>query len=272
MPELPEVESLRRQLEPNLTGRQIIAFELAMPRIVRSGDVRSLLGARITAVERKGKYLVIPSDRPAALFVHMGMTGTLLFQLEAGHERFIRATIRLQRGLVLFRDIRTLGGFWIATLDSPPWKNLAPDPLEPSFNLEYLSKALSHRKAPIKPLLLDQSVVSGIGNIYASEILFRAGIDPRTPAERLNARQVERLVELSRSVLLEAIESKGTTFRDFRLSDGRDGEFRQFLKVYGREGESCLKCGRKVVRIVQAQRSSYYCPACQKLPRARKGG
>lgn len=265
MPELPEVEAIRRRLEPYIVGQRIVSFTWILPRILREGDSNALIGSTIKGFHRRGKHLIIETDRPIAIFVHLRMTGTLLWGSASLEDCFLRARIQLESGEVFYRDIRTLGGFWIRALESPPWKTLALDPLETGFTTSYLTDRLVGKKIAIKQALLDQAVVSGIGNIYASEVLFRSGVHPLQPSCHLSAREVERIVFLSRQVLEEAIASNGTTFRDFRLSDGREGSFQDFLKVYGKANQPCSKCGTLIKRITQGQRSSFFCPQCQKL-------
>jgi formamidopyrimidine-DNA glycosylase len=272
MPELPEVEAIRREIEPKLIARRIERVEILLPRILRGGEAGTLGGAEVHSVERRGKYILLTTTSDIVLFIHLGMTGTLLWNPAPDRfDRFIRAVIYISNERLLFRDIRTFGGLWISTRSLPPWKSMAPDPLEEAFTIEYLAPILLRRKSPIKSTLLDQAVVSGIGNIYASEILFRAGIDPRAICSALGRKRVARIVTESRNVLTEAVAASGTTFRDFRLSDGRNGEFQNFLKVYGRAGEPCKFCGTPIRKMVQAQRSTFYCPRCQRQTRVSNG-
>jgi len=263
MPELPEVEAIRRQLEPHLLNQKIIGFDWILPRILREGDSAALVGAQILSVQRRGKHLIIETDKPDAMFIHLRMTGTLLWGSTTLADRFLRARILLSNGVAFYRDIRTLGGIWIRPLASPPWKSLALDPLEAGFDTGYLVGQLAKRHISIKQALLDQSIIAGIGNIYASEILFRAGIHPSTIASRLGLAQVNKIAEFSNLILREAIAASGTTFRDFRLTDGREGAFQDFLRVYGKNGKPCQTCGELIQRIVQGQRSTYFCPCCQ---------
>ncbi len=264
MPELPEVESVCRQLAPLLTGACITDIEVILPRIVRLGSLEWMREARLISMSRFGKFIRIDTDLEHSIFVHLRMTGQLLWDPPVSlKDRFIRCIITTDKGSLFYRDIRTLGGFWICLPNQPPWKNLGIDPFEKNFNINYLLLHTQHRKLPIKSLLLDQSIIAGIGNIYASEILFEARINPCRRAGSLSSGEISRLHRSIIRLLQAAIDSQGTTFRDFRLSDAKEGDFQNFLKVYGRQGELCRLCNSLIVRIVHSGRSSYFCPKCQ---------
>ncbi|MFH0765508.1 MAG: bifunctional DNA-formamidopyrimidine glycosylase/DNA-(apurinic or apyrimidinic site) lyase [Calditrichota bacterium] len=265
MPELPEVESLRLELHERAVGERVTLTEVYLPRIIRAGDLSDLQGRTIKSTGRRGKYLWFELDDGAALFAHMGMTGTLLcLEHNAPLPSHTRARIALESGQIVYRDARTLGGLWVSRPESPPWKKLGWDPLNDKIKAGAVYRLLQRRSAPIKLALLDQAVIAGIGNIYACEALFQAGIDPRRPAHSLSRPKVRKLVDCIIDRLQAALASKGTTFRDFRLSDGREGEFAQFLKVYGKTDKPCSVCSKPIQRIIQAGRSTFFCPRCQK--------
>ncbi|MBM3329175.1 MAG: bifunctional DNA-formamidopyrimidine glycosylase/DNA-(apurinic or apyrimidinic site) lyase [Calditrichaeota bacterium] len=275
MPELPEVESLRRHLESAAIGRTIVGIELPLPRIVRSGSLYDLTGLSIASITRHGKYLTFHlQDRrghpsPHRLHAHLGMTGTFLFEtrernLDARDDRFVRARIILDRGSLAFRDARTLGGLWESNDNRTPYDDFGPDFFDPGFDADAFVAAVRGRRTPVKLALLDQSSVAGIGNIYASEALFSAGIHPARRASSIGIVRLKRLHKALGEIMTAAIASGGTTFRDFRLSDGREGAFKASLAVYGREGDPCQHCGTAIRRIVQGGRSSFYCPRCQR--------
>jgi len=264
MPELPEVEAICRELRPKLTGQKVASISISLPRIIRQGDPTTLLETTILSVERYGKHIDIRLDMGISLFVHLRMTGQLLWEpADSRIDRFVRAIFYFGSGRLVYRDVRTLGGFWISPSTKPPWKKLGPDPFSPAFTTSYLEKALSKKSVSIKTILLDQSLIAGIGNIYASEILFYSGIRPDRSGNSLSDTELNAIITNSRLVLQSAIDSKGTTFRDFRLSDGKEGEFAEFLQVYGHENSPCRKCNNSIIRIPQNGRSTYYCPKCQ---------
>lgn len=265
MPELPEVEAIRRSLHPMVSGRRCTSFDLLLPRILKSGEPKLLVGQRFIGVDRRGKHLLFRTETETILYGHLGMTGTMFLSQKTPEDlRFARAIIGIEGGRIVFRDIRTLGALHISDATHPPWKTLAPDPLAVDFNAAGVSERIRRSRIWIKPLLLDQGVLSGVGNIYASEALFRAEVDPTRRGADLTISDVDGILAATKQILLEAIEASGTTFRDFRLTDGRKGEFKNFLRVYGRAGEPCTNCGEAIQRIVQAGRSTFYCPRCQR--------
>ena len=264
MPELPEVESIRLALKDLVIGKEVRSTDTRLRRIVRRGDLDWMIGRTITSIIRCGKYLWFTTDDKEILYVHMRMSGTLLWLDERSeYPDYVRAEIGFDDGRMVYRDIRTLGGLWVDRNGEPPWRKLGVDPLEDDFEPVLLGKLLKKRRSPIKTVLLDQSLVAGIGNIYSVEALFLAGIDPRRPAADLSTPEVEKLHSAILDRLTTAIANRGTTFRDFRLSDGRSGSFQDFLKVYSKENQPCTRCGRPIRRIVQSQRSTFFCPHCQ---------
>jgi formamidopyrimidine-DNA glycosylase len=258
MPELPEVETIVRELAPRVVGRRILAAEILHPRIVRSSreDVTaSVSGARIEGVERRGKFILIRLDS-GILTVHLGMTGKILFDTPV--TPYTRALFHLEGSLLVYEDIRMFGSIeWSAAEERT--KQLGPDALN-----SLLAVSSLNRKAPVKAVLLNQSVFSGIGNIYADEALFRAGIHPRRRSDRIGSARAARLLESVRDVLAEAVEYRGSSVSDYVDTEGRPGGFQARHRVYGREGLPCSTCGTPIRRIVVAQRGTHYCPKCQR--------
>jgi formamidopyrimidine-DNA glycosylase len=259
MPELPEVETIVRELRPRLTGRRIIAAEILHPRIVRFSkvDVSSAAGGRrIEEVARHGKFILLRLD-VGWITIHLGMTGKLLFDGQPGPHT--RGIFTLEDAVMMYDDARMFGSIeW--TPEPVRTARLGPDALTSPD----LAPSLLRRKAPIKAALLNQSVFSGIGNIYADEALFRAGIHPARRADRLSALRAARLVAVVRELMAEAVEFRGSSVSDYVDTEGRAGSFQNRHRVYGREGLPCVQCGAIVRRIVLAGRGTHYCPQCQR--------
>ncbi len=270
MPELPEVETTRRGIEPHVLGRVVERVTIRDGRLRWPIDkaLPSLIqGANINATSRRGKYLLLEFTH-GALLIHLGMSGSLRV-VEPGLPpgRHDHVDIALRGGQSLrFNDPRRFGSFHF-TSDPPSHpllSRLGPEPLSDAFNAEYLARAARGRKAAVKTFLMDAHVVVGVGNIYANEALYLAGIHPARPAGRISRARFATLVDCVRQVLAAAIESGGTTLRDFVGGDGRPGYFRQSLRVYEREGEPCPGCGTAIRRRVLGQRATYYCSRCQR--------
>jgi formamidopyrimidine-DNA glycosylase len=259
MPELPEVETIVRELGPRLVGRHIVSAEILNRRITRfaASDVAACVtGRRIEAVTRHGKFILLQLDQ-GVMTVHLGMTGQLLFDGSPGAHT--RAVFYLDDATLFYDDIRMFGSIeWSA--EPGRTNRLGPDAL----NSAELSPALLRRRAPIKAVLLNQSVFSGVGNIYADEALFRAGIHPRRQADRLSAARSARLIEVVRELLAEAVSHRGSSVSDYVDTEGRRGSFQERHQVYAREGLPCVRCGEPIRRIVVAQRGTHYCPGCQR--------
>ena len=271
MPELPEVETIVRGLDRELRGETIDSLEIFRSDPIIQGDPESfsefLCGRKIKAVQRRAKFLLFHFEPVGGMVVHLRMTGkfTLTETKEppGPHERI---WFRLKSGrLLIYSDLRCFGTLEChESLDA--WedsKKLGPEPFSQDFNAKSLRKRLRESHREVKPLLLDQGLLAGLGNIYASEVLFRCGINPCRKGKRVKLREWEKLVDETRSVLNEAIEKNGTSISDFRRVDEKTGEFQNFLRVYEREGKPCVSCGMPVQRIVQQQRSSYFCSGCQ---------
>jgi formamidopyrimidine-DNA glycosylase len=269
MPELPEVEITRRGIAPVLRSRTITAVTVREPRLrwrVPTGLAATLLGTRIRAVRRRAKYLLLDCGK-GTLIVHLGMSGSLRV-VRAGEPPGPYDHFDLGVGDVMLRlrDPRRFGAVLWHTGDParhPLLAHLGVEPLSPAFTGRLLHAATRGRRVAIKQALMDQKVVVGVGNIYASESLFRARIHPRTAAGRLSAARCERLAEAVRSTLQDALTAGGSSLRDFVHSDGSSGYFQQRHFVYDREGAPCRVCGSQVRRITQGQRSTWYCPDCQ---------
>jgi formamidopyrimidine-DNA glycosylase len=268
MPELPEVETTRRGIEPHVCGQVIdeIIIRDARLRWPVNAEVAAIGGRRITALDRRGKYLIMALDR-GSLIWHLGMSGSMRI-LPAGtagalHEHI---ELRLANGQALkFRDPRRFGALLYTSGDPLRHRllrELGPEPLGDGFDAEYLQGRCRGRRVAIKNLLMNSHIVVGVGNIYASEALFRAGIRPARAARRVGKSRIARLVDAVRETLSSAIECGGTTLQDFTQADGKPGYFRHELMVYGNRGP-CRVCGTPVRQVVLGQRASYYCPKCQ---------
>lgn len=277
MPELPEVETVCRALKPHLAGRRItdvrtLAASLRTP--LDAAALRDFCGNRtVRDVRRRAKYIIVELGGRRALLLHLGMTGAFrVCRPEEPLEKHARVVWTLDDGREWrFLDARKFGSAeccGLRTTGGVPSEldHLGVEPLDAGFTAEFLWRRTRGRNCPVKCLLMDQAVVTGIGNIYASEACFRAGVLPQRPAGRVTQAECARLVRESRAVLREAIASGGSTIRNFSGVDGSTGHFSVALKVYGRAGKPCPRCGAKhaVRKIVLGGRSSFYCPACQK--------
>ena len=262
MPELPEVETVARSIAP-LVGRRIVSAEFRSLRILRGGDpdrmAAGLAGRRIAGVKRYGKFLVLPLEGGGYLLIHLGMTGRLLLGGPVG--KHTHAILTLDRGVLLFDDSRQFGSFQLSEDFPARVALLGPEPLE--ISLPDFTLALKKHKARIKSLLLNQRFLRGVGNIYADEALFRAGIHPLAIARRLRADRAKKLYDALQAVLREAIEAGGSSISDYVDAEGRRGFFQFSHRVYQRTGEPCVTCGTAIRRLVIAQRSAHFCPQCQ---------
>jgi len=279
VPELPEVEVVRRGLDAFVVGRRVEAVEVYEPRSVRrhlAGPVdfaAALTGRRVTAARRRGKYLWLPLDDEDALVGHLGMSGQLLVQPAATPpDRHLRVRIRLSDGNELrFCDQRTFGGLLVSAhgaLLPAEIAHIGPDPLDEGFVDDAFTQALRRRHTGIKRALLDQRLVSGVGNIYADEGLWRARLHYARPTETLRRPEVDRMLTGLRGVLRDALGEGGTSFDSLYVDvNGQSGYFDRSLDVYGRRGEPCRRCGTLIRRDPFMNRSSYTCPRCQPRPR-----
>ena len=288
MPELPEVEVVRAGLERHVLGARVTRVDVLHPRPVRrdaggpEGFAAALAGRRIEAARRRGKYLWLPLDNGDALLAHLGMSGQLLVQPpEAPPERHLRVRMVLEGAdggpwgrELRFVDQRMFGGLSIAQggADLPAEiAHIARDPLDPQFDDEEFVARVRRRTSGIKRLLLDQGLVSGVGNIYADEALWRAELHGERPGDRLTKPQVRRLLEHARVVMSDALDQGGTSFDALYVNvNGESGYFDRSLHAYGRQDEPCDRCGTPIRRVAFMNRSSYFCPRCQPAPRRRR--
>lgn len=270
MPELPEVETTRRGISPRLLGNSVIKVVVRERRLrwpVPAALEAGLTGQSIMAVDRRGKYLLLRTARGTAI-LHLGMSGSLRILRDyvepLRHDHY---DIHLDTGDILrFNDPRRFGCLlWVVEdpANHPLLAGLGPEPLGPDFTGAYLHAHSRRRRVAIKPYLMTASVVVGVGNIYANEALFRAGVHPKRAAGRIAATRMDRIVAEIKGVLTESIKAGGTTLRDFYGSDGRPGYFRHDLRVYGRGGMPCFNCRTPIRQIVIGQRSTFYCANCQ---------
>lgn len=273
MPELPEVETVRRSLEHKVEGRRIVRVEMLLPRLIKwpsAGDFSAyILRRTIKHLDRRGKYLLFRLEGEMTLVVHLRMTGRLYY-VQSGEQpdRFTHIIFHLDNGDKLFyADTRTLGTLY-AMEESELWRiaglaNMGPEPLSKEFTLEYFTEAIRKRKGRIKALLLNQQIIGGLGNIYVDESLAIAGIDPDRTACTLSSEETERLYAAINQTIADGIAHGGTTFRDYRDGEGRSGSHQHHLLVYGRKGQPCRNCATLIERKESAGRGTHYCPCCQ---------
>ena len=281
MPELPEVETVRRGLLPVMEGQRIDQAQVNRPDLrfaLPDNMAARLTGQVVQALRRRSKYILADLSSGETLLIHLGMSGRMLIsgtqlgQFHHAHpapEKHDHVVLTMQSGArVTFNDPRRFGAMDL--MPTASWQahkllaDLGPEPLGNTFNETYLAQRLANRATPIKSALLDQKVVSGLGTIYVCEVLHRAGIAPNRLAGDLTAQQAAALVPLIRTVLSEAIEAGGSSLRDYRQADGELGYFQHTFRVYDREGQPCPACATPIVRLVQSGRSSFYCPSCQR--------
>jgi formamidopyrimidine-DNA glycosylase len=284
LPELPEVEVVRRGLEAHVVGRRIEGVEVLHPRPVRrhaagpDDFAAALTGRTFTDARRRGKYLWLPLDNGDALLGHLGMSGQLLVQPhKTPPERHLRVRFALSGTPALdlrFADQRMFGGLAVSAggAELPPEiAHIARDPMDPLFDDDLFSHRVRRRSSGVKRILLDQTAISGVGNIYADEALWVARVHGERPGERLTRSQVRTLLEGCREVMAAALAQGGTSFDALYVDvNGDSGYFERSLEVYGREGQPCSRCGTAVVRVAFMNRSSHFCPVCQPRPRARR--
>lgn len=275
MPELPEVEVVRRGLERWTVGRVVRRAQVLHPRAVRRQPggrhefEAQVLDQTLTSVERRGKFLWWPMSGGQSLVGHLGMSGQ--FRVDARTGPHTRLVFDLTGDRLLFDDQRTFGGMWVDEVsDGVPTclQHIAPDPFDPRYDRREVVRTIRARSAPIKSLLLDQAVVSGIGNIYADEALWAARVCWRTPGRDLGSRKVGELLDAAKAVMARAIAAGGTSFDSLYVNvNGSSGYFQRDLAAYGQEGLPCPRCGTPIVREPFANRSSYRCPRCQRCRR-----
>ena len=278
MPELPEVEVLRRDLEKEVVGKKIKSVEVTGTRSVRRHKnkkefIELLEGRKIVSVQRRGKYLVVRLDGPEALIVHLGMSGQLL-RAKSAREKAPKHTHVVitftQGGLLRFVDPRTFGEMFVTQYDEIDQQvdelaHLGLDPLETALSWDLFGRMLAERKTKLKPLLMDQKFIAGIGNVYSDEILFEAGLKWERQSDSLSQQEVRRLYRAISETLQGAVKYRGSSLADEGYVDlfGKPGEYQDHHQVYGREGQSCMRCRRPIQRARYSNRSTFYCDACQ---------
>ena len=270
MPELPEVETVRRSLMPLIVGKKVEGIDILNETVVATGNLQDLCSLRINDIDRRGKYLKIYFEQDLVLVIHLRMTGRLLWQDPpeplAKHSHVV---FHIEGGAQLvFADVRRFGRMWLVhrdKLDSVSGLcTLAPEPLEEAFSAEVLQANIyRHKKALIKAVLLDQTVVAGLGNIYVDEVLFAAHINPMRLAGTLSVSEVSILAGVMKAILTNAIEKRGTTFRDYVDGNNKHGSYQNFLKVFQKVGEKCPVCGTIIEKTKVGGRSTFFCPNCQ---------
>lgn len=275
MPELPEVETVLRALKPNLENDQFVNIITYVPKlreVLDLDDRPEFLNQKITSLIRRAKYIILHLENGFGLILHLGMTGS--WRLESTsiqRQKHDHVEFYLLSGLVLrYNDPRRFGQIVVFEPSDNIYEhkllmNLGPEPLTDNFNSKYLVKACKNKKKPIKSLIMDNAMVVGVGNIYASESLFRAGISPLLPAGKISSTRLKKLSQAIKEILADAIEAGGSTIKDYASLNGEEGYFSRRLMVYGKVGEKCLSCSRGIIRqIYQAGRSTFYCPVCQR--------
>ena len=275
MPELPEVETVRRELAPWLTGRTIrSAARVAAPAGPKYANLERAAGQRILDVRRRGKFLLLPLSKGDELILHLGMTGIVSKVPPKDHLRVELQLSGPAPSHLYFRDARRFGRCLVVRAGEydalPTLAALGPEPFDPAFTDAVFVASLARARGPIKPLLLSQRVVAGLGNIYVDEALFEVGIHPRTLANGITPDQAARLRRAAIAILERAIEHRGTTISDYRTVNGNVGSYAAQLRVYANDGNPCPTCSTTIEKIVLGQRGTHFCPRCQPVPRKRR--
>ena len=270
MPELPEVETIARDLRDKILNQKIEDISVYDARVIRQPVkefTRALKGRRLNKISRRGKALVIELDNQRYFVVQLMMTGQLIDAVPQRQDKVTKVSFRLSGGRYLhYNDQRLFGRLQVVDhlKQIPYFGKLGPEPLTDGFSSSWLTKKLKGKKVPIKALLMDHTFVAGIGNIYASEILFQSRINPKRPAHRLKKEEINKLHAATRKILTEAIRWRGTSMNTYRDANGEKGGFISRIKVYRREKEDCSRCKTPLARILQRGRSTFYCPTCQR--------
>jgi formamidopyrimidine-DNA glycosylase len=272
MPELPEVETTVNELRPHVTGHLITSVEVLAPKTIATpsleGFVSGLTGRLIEKLARRGKHLIFNLDNCRVWIVHLRMTGSLLIKNAADQpEKFVRVVIKFENGMALhFRDVRRFGRMWLVEDECKVVGELGPEPLSDEFGPEVLAAIIKGRKTLVKSLLLDQTLIAGIGNMYADEALHHARLHPLQPANSLSRKEIAALYEAIRHVLSMGIRNKGASTDTYFRPSGSKGAAHLEFQVAHRKGEKCPDCGHTIERITVQQRGTFFCPHCQKLP------
>lgn len=270
MPELPEVETIKNELSPHISGRRFSSITICDAKPIRQLSVdefcRKLVGRRIEELKRRGKYLIFQLSGGEALIIHLRMTGALLLNPEHA-DRYTRVIFGLDDGSQLvFTDRRRLGAVWLVENEQVVVHKLGPEPLSPEFTTKALANLLRKRQAPIKAVLLDQSLIAGIGNMYADEALHAAKIHPLRKANSLSSQETQKLYRAINHVLSKAISNKGASIDTYKRPGGEPGTAHFSFRVAHRKGEPCPTCGTPIQRLAIRNRGSYFCPNCQTAP------
>jgi formamidopyrimidine-DNA glycosylase len=269
LPELPEVETIKNELSPHIIGRRFKDVTILDAKLVRQPSIeefrKKLTGKKVINLERRGKYLILHLSDSVVLILHLKMSGALLLNPEQAN-RHTRVIFHLDNGSqLIFTDRRRLGAIWLVENELTITGKLGPEPLTPELTAETLTRRLQKHKAPIKAVLLDQSFIAGIGNMYADEALFTARIHPLRKANSLSPQEIENLCKAIVYVLQSAIDNKGASVDTYKLPDGELGTAHSNFSVAHRGGKPCLDCGTPIQRFAIRNRGSYFCPKCQKL-------
>ena len=273
MPEMPEVEQVRKTLAPHIEGKKILAVEIYLERMLQHPTpqefIEDITGKTILSVGRKGKYLVLELEQNRQMVVHLRMTGALIAQpSEQEAPPYAKFKFTLSDGVTLwFTDIRTFGVVYLVRdgdYHNEGFETLGPEPLSKEFNQDYLAPLAAKSRKPIKTFILDQKNIAGLGNIYADECLALSGILPTRAANSLSEAEMGRLCEAINAVIAQGIRNRGTTFRDYKDGEGNKGDNQNHLLVYSRGGKPCRKCGATLIQIKLGGRGTVYCPFCQK--------
>ena len=273
MPELPEVETIRRQLVKDIVGKRIQAVKILVPKLIKETSPvlfrRKIIGQKIVNIRRRGKYFIfdlgLQNNKPSLyLQVHLKLSGQLLYSSgpESGVDYHILFSFK-DGSRLYYHDLRRFGGFTLRSEDPEPLLNLGPEPLTPAFTFECWKQLILGKNSRIKTFLLDQHRIAGLGNIYATEALFRAGIHPDRRVSTLQPDETKKLYRAIKSILKEALKAGGTSIQDYLKPDGSQGNFQKSLFVYRRKGQPCLRCGNLIKVQKDGSRSTYFCPVCQ---------
>ncbi len=273
MPELPEVETVKRALSRTITSRKVLNVESNFEKIVASPDFKTfqknIAGKNIESITRRGKFLLFHLSGGKIMVSHLRMTGHWLVGSKIEKNKFMHLILQLSGGQTMaYSDIRKFGRVWLIDTKElgkfKPILKLGPEPLGNEFVFAEFSRELAINRSRIKVVLLNQQVVAGLGNIYVDEVLYDAGVNPRRPANRLKIAEKKRIFDAIREIIAKAIKFRGTTVVNFTTPEGKGGDFQKQLKVYGKKGDSCPRCKGEIKRIVLAGRGTHYCPKCQK--------
>ena len=272
MPELPEVETVVRELRDKICGDSISSVEIFRNNPIVQGDLeefqKQLIGKTFKHIFRRAKFLIFRMEPSGNMVAHMRMTGKFVVcDLIDAPSKYNRVWFHLTSGrLMIFDDVRCFGTleFYENLTDSKALKKLGIEPFSEDFNLNYFKSKFASSKREIKSIMLDQKIIAGLGNIYVSEILFRSKINPRRSSETIRKKEWAQIIKYTQFILEEAIKNNGTTISDFRRVDDKTGKFQKFLKVYDKKEQPCPDCGIPIQRIVQQQRSTFFCPGCQR--------